>query len=226
MALVITGLIELSATPIATVESQFAVDSSGFSTCRFDRWYSEKCGKEKSHRKWLKAHIVTGTKPNIITSVEVTPSNVHDSLMLPGLLDSTANRFTMVELSGDKAYLSDANLRHIARHGAHPYIPFKSNTTGEGSPLWKRLHAYFVLNEESFITHYHRRSNVETCFSMVKGKFGDLVRSKSDTGQINEILLKVLCHNIVVLIQEIHQLGVTPSLEPKVLLEPQVMWLN
>ena len=90
----------------------------------------------------------------------------------------------------------------------------------------KRLHAYFVLNEDGFKAHYHRRSNVETCFSMVKGKFGDSVRSKSETGQINEILLKILCHNLCVLIQEMHELGVTPTFEPKVLPESQVTWLN
>ena len=226
MALVIKSLIEWSATPLATVESQFAVDSSGFSTCRFDRWYSEKWGKEKTHRQWLKAHIVTGTRTNIITSVEITPSNVHDSPVLPGLLDSTAERFTMAEVSADKAYLSDANLRRIEGYGAYPYIPFKSNTTGQGSPMWKRLHAYFTLNEESFNSHYHRRSNVETTFSMVKGKFGDSVRSRSETGQVNEILLKCLYHNICVLIHSMHELGVTPSFEPKVLPESQVMWLN
>ena len=223
---VITELIERSAAPLSVVESQFAVDSSGFSTCRFDRWHCEKWGKQKSQRKWLKAHIVTGTRTNIVTSVEITPSTVHDSPMLLSLLDSTAKRFTMAEVSADKAYLSDANLRRIEAHGADPYIPFKSNTTGKGSPMWKRLYAYFTLNEEAFNTHYHRRSNVETTFSMVKGKFGDAVRSKSETGQVNEILLKFLCHNLVVLIQQMHELGITPSFDPKVRPESNVMWLN
>ncbi len=182
MTPIITDLIEQSAAPLNVVESQSAADSSGFSTCRFDRWFDQKWGREKSQRKWLKAHIVTGTKTNIITSVEITPSNIHDSPMLPALLDSTAKRFTMAEVSADKAYLSDANLRYIEGHRTYPYIPFKSNTTGQGSLMWRRLHAYFTLNEEAFNAHYHRRSNVETTFSMVKGKFGDSVRSKSEAG--------------------------------------------
>ena len=223
---IITDLIERSAEPLSIVEADFAVDSSGFSTCRFDRWYDAKWGREKSQRHWLKAHIVTGTKTNTVASVTVTPGNVHDSPELPGLLDSAADRFTMAEVSADKAYLSDANLRHIERHGAYPYIPFKSNTIGRGSLMWKRLYAYFTLNEESWKAHYNRRSNVETSFSMIKGKFGDSVRSKSETGQVNEILLKVLCHNICVLIQSMHQLGVTPCLEPKVPTESKVAWLN
>ena len=86
--------------------------------------------------------------------------------------------------------------------------------------MWKRLHAYFTLNEAAWSAHYHRRSNVETVFSMVKGKFWDAVRAKSETGQVNEILLKCLCYNIYVLIHAMHELGATPSLEPK------VGWLN
>jgi hypothetical protein len=47
---------------------------------------------------------------------------------------------------------------------------------------------------------------------MIKGKFGDAVRSKSNDGQVNEVLCKVLCHNICVLIQSIHELGIEPTL--------------
>ena len=216
LAPIIMDLIEFSAAPLSVVESQFAADSSGFSTCRFDRWYDAKWGKEKSKRRWLKAHIVVGTQTNIITAVRITQSNVNDSPVLPELLNITAERFNMVEVSADKAYLSDTNLRHIEGLGAYPYIPFKSNTTGRGSPMWKRLYAYFILNEDPFNAHYHRRSNVETTFAMVKGKFGDSVRAKSEAGQVNEILLKCLCHNVCVLIHAMHELGVTSTLEPKV----------
>jgi hypothetical protein len=36
------------------------------------------------------------------------------------------------------------------------------------------------------------------------------LRSKSDTGQINEALCKVLCHNICVLVHAIHSLNIEP----------------
>ena len=74
------------------------------------------------------------------------------------------------------------------------------------------MYHYFMLRREEFMEHYHKRSNVETTFSMVKGKFGDSVLSKSDIGQINEVLCKVLCHNICVVIQAIHELGIEPTL--------------
>ena len=46
---------------------------------------------------------------------------------------------------------------------------------------------------------------------MIKGKFGDSVRSKCDTGMVNEALAKVLCHNVCVLIQATHELGIEPN---------------
>ncbi len=70
---------------------------------------------------------------------------------------------------------------------------------------------YFVYQREEFMGHYHLRSNIETTNFMIKAKFGDVVRSKNKTAQINEVLLKVLCHNIVVLIQSMFELNIEPE---------------
>jgi transposase len=58
---------------------------------------------------------------------------------------------------------------------------------------------------------YHKRSNVETTFHMIKSKFGDALRSRTKTAQINEALCKVLCHNICCLIQSMFELGLKPK---------------
>ena len=69
---------------------------------------------------------------------------------------------------------------------------------------------YYQFQREEFLTHYHKRSNAETTFHMVKAKFGGSVRAKTPTAQVNEALLKFLCHNVVVLIQSIYELGIEP----------------
>lgn len=43
---------------------------------------------------------------------------------------------------------------------------------------------------------------------LMKRKFGDSILSKTDTAMTNETLCKVLCHNLVVLIHEMHELGI------------------
>ncbi len=42
---------------------------------------------------------------------------------------------------------------------------------------------------------------------MIKRKFGDSLRPKSDTGQVNEVLCKVIAHNLCCLIAAIHEIG-------------------
>jgi len=46
---------------------------------------------------------------------------------------------------------------------------------------------------------------------MIKGKFGDSVRSKTDVAMANEAMCKVLAHNLVVLIHEVYELGIHPT---------------
>jgi len=55
---------------------------------------------------------------------------------------------------------------------------------------------------------YHKRSNAESVFSMMKRKFGHKLYSKSEVGQVNEILCKALAHNICVLIQEYFEMDI------------------
>lgn len=117
------ALIEESAKPLASVETDFAADSSSFTTNTYARWYDAKYGREMSKHRWLKAHIMVGTGTNIITSAEITDSFVNDSPVLPALLESSAKRFTMQRVSADKGYFSDKNVQAISSYGAEAFIP-------------------------------------------------------------------------------------------------------
>ena len=133
------------------------------------------------------------------------------SKQLPALVDATAKNFAIGEVSADKAYGSIRNADAISRVGGQPFIALKSNATGRsGFGAWEKMFGYFMYRREEFLAHYHKRSNVETTFSMIKRKFGDSLRSKSETAQVNETLAKVLCHNLVVVIHEMYALGIDP----------------
>jgi len=45
---------------------------------------------------------------------------------------------------------------------------------------------------------------------MMKRKFGDSFRSKTDVAMINGTFCKILCQDLVVLIHETHELGIDP----------------
>src|SRR5215213_6684768 len=206
-------LITESALPLKSIETDFAVDSSGFSTTRFERWFDVKYGNNEDWHEWIKMHLVCGVRTHVVTGVELTSARTHDAPYFKPLLEQTAKAgFNMVEVSADKGYISGDNLQAVVDHGATPYIPFKTNVTGKrGSELWKKLFHYYSFKREEFLVHYHKRSNVETVFSMIKARFGERLRSKSETAQINEALTKVLCHNLCVVIQSMYELDVTPE---------------
>ncbi len=173
-------LIQITSLPLATIEKKFAIDSSRFSTCRFARYYSFKHGKDMRYRTWLKAHLISGTKTNIVTCVELSDEYEHDSPRFKPLVEKTAREFRIEEVSGDMAYSSRNNLDLVKSLGGTAYIPFKSNTTGKarGSMTWTKMYHYFMANNEEFLQHYHLRSNSETVFHMIKSKFRDNIRSK------------------------------------------------
>ncbi len=197
---VLYQLITASSLPLKAVESDFAVDSSGFSTSRFDRWFDSKYGKAASKRRWIKAHVMCGVKTNIVTAIEITDSRGSDGGSFGQLVKATGGHFTMSDVSADKAYTSHDNLALVESLGAVPYMPFKSDTRyvePTEDSAWARMYHRLLADRVAFATHYHKRSNVETTFAMIKGKFGDLA--------------KVLAHNVVVVGAAALEFGIDPT---------------
>ena len=211
---ILRNLITQSSLPLRAVETDFAADSSGFTTCRFTRWYDHKYGEVRQQHDWVKAHIMCGVKTNIVTAVEIHGRNAGDSKILPALATTTAENFTMKEVSADKGYASRSNSELVASLGAVPFISFADHHKGNGGGTWEKMYHYFQFKRADFLAHYHKRSNVESTFSAIKRKFGDSLRSKTDVAMVNETLCKVLCHNLVVLIHEMCELGIDPVLWP------------
>lgn len=202
-------LLQESASPLAGIETNFAVDSTGISTKTYERYYDHKWGRDTRKAKFVKTHAICGTLTHVVTDLIV--SDRGDATQLSALVDGTGKRFDIREVSADKAYSSKKNLEAIDAAGAVPYIPFREGTTGKGPALWCQMYHYFQYKRADFLSHYHARSNVETVFSMVKGKFGGSVKSKNPTAQTNEVYCKFLGHNICVLIASIYELGIAPE---------------
>jgi len=208
---ILKGLIEVSALPLKQIERDFAIDSTCFGTSRYTtyfdvRWKNKKIIKGKL---WRKCHAVCGVKTNVITSIDITKGNVHDNKLFEPLAKDTARNFTIREFSADKAYLAGKNFALIKELGGQAFIPFKSNTTASShSPskyrnYFKQANKFFKEHKEEYLDRYHKRSNIESTFSMIKRRFGNNVKCKKEISLDNEILAKVLAHNICVLVQEI-----------------------
>jgi len=70
--------------------------------------------------------------------------------------------------------------------------------------MWHR----FQSEPSEFLAHYHKRENVEATFAAMKKRLGETLSSKDPVAQENELLAKVLIHNIQVLIHESFERGI------------------
>ena len=207
---ILKDLIGQTALPLASVESKFAIDSTGLCTSKFRRWFDHKWGGERSEHVWVKLHLVTGCLSNVVTAADILDMNANDSPQLPGLIDATAEGFKIGTVHADKAYCVKANFEAVDKHGAVLYTPFKSSATGAAGGLYAKAFHYFQLHREEFLSKYHARSNVESTVSGFKRVMGDSVRSKTDTAMKNETYCKVIAWNLTCLVHAIYEMGVVP----------------
>jgi hypothetical protein len=227
---ILKDLIRVSALPLKEVETKWAVDSTGFATLRYARWYDKRYGVTREEAEWVKAHLCTGTFTNVVSAVDILDQDAADSPQFPGLVSATAAAgFKVDEVSADKAYAGSDNFNAVDAAGGVFYPSFKSNTTGAVGGLFEKAFHYFCLNRDEYLRHYHARSNVESTISMVKRKHGELVRSRTDTAMKNEVYAKFVAHNLCCLVSAIYELGIVPVFwredegEPSVIRFPTVV---
>lgn len=219
---IISDLITKTALPLAALEEGFAPDSTGMQTTSFGAWREEKHGEKREHL-WLKAHALAGTKTHVIARVMVTGKYGSDQMQFDTLIREAAQAgIPLKEVYADKAYSARINYALSEEIGFDLYVPFKSNATGRTtdaghsgskghSTLWRKAFLFFQMHREEFEAKYHHRSNVESVFSALKRKFGENIRSKNPTAQVNELLAKILAYNITVVIHEMFEHGVIPD---------------
>jgi transposase len=222
---ILQDLVTVSAMPLRGVETVFAIDSTGFGTSTFARWFDEKHGKGTQCRRYVKLHAMVGTRTNVYTAVHVTESVGNGTGDCPNLVPllhrAHAAGFQLDEVTADKAYLAHEVLAAIERFHGTPFIPFKSGSLPTGSPAWERMYIKFSA-DEAFWAHYHQRSNVEATFAATKKRCGGSVMSINPDAQYNEVLLKCIVYNLSRLIHFRHELGIeatfdAPRLPPKLL---------
>ena len=209
---ILKDLIRESSMPMKDIETTFAPDSSGFGTKVYIRWFDEKWGKEKTIAVWVKTHIITGVRTHIVTAANASREQNGDIMEFPGLLDATMRTFTVKDIVADGGYMSEDNLERLESLGIDSYIPFARNATfHKDNSVWDRHLAFFLLHNDQFKEYYHRRSQVETTFSMIKAKFDASVMGRTATSQVNCVLAKIVAHNLCVIARAIYESGLAPT---------------
>src|SRR5438477_2996005 len=111
---ILKAMIGQSSLPLKSVEVDFAVDSSGFATSRFVRWFDHKYGVVKRKYDWVKCHLMCGVKTNVVTAVEIGERYAGDCPQFAPMVKATAQAFKINEVSIDGAYCSYENMDLVA----------------------------------------------------------------------------------------------------------------
>ena len=204
-------LIVESSKPLKEIEHDFATDSTGIRTTLFSTWYSLRCKKEIKKRDHLKAHISIGVKSKIVTAVNLDKGK--DNLIFREHVAITTKNFQISEWSADGIYWCKENCRTVSSVGGRPFFKVKSSWNGKksGCLSWKEMNLLSVENNEEYLKHYHKRSNVESANMSKKMLHGDKIYSKLPTARINEETLRWLNHNINVLNRAKYEWNINPK---------------
>ena len=95
---ILKELIAASAVPLRVVETDFAIDSSGFGSSRYQRWYDHKYGITKSKCVWVKTHIACGVKTNVVTAVRILDKDAADCPQFVPLAAHVVGQVTLREM--------------------------------------------------------------------------------------------------------------------------------
>src|SRR3989440_12244946 len=101
---ILKELIGYSARPLRSVETKFAIDSTGFGSSRYERWYDQKYGITRNKCVWVKTHIASGVKTNVVAAVRILDKDAADCPQVIPLVKETHQHFQIAEVSGGDAY--------------------------------------------------------------------------------------------------------------------------
>jgi len=193
-------LIDLTALKLSDIEKEFAIDSSGFSCSSFSNYCNFMHNTNQTH-DWIKSHISVGTKTKIIAATSVTKSNVHDSTQFETIYSKLEKIYKISRIFADMAYNNRKIIDRICGSGAIPFIPFPKNVRAKttSSKYYKKAYRFFRDYPREFYNIYHKRSVVESVFGSIKKRFGETIKSKLYTSQVNELLCKIASYNVTVL---------------------------
>lgn len=173
------------------------IDSTGVKVFGEGEWKVRQHGVGK-RRTWRKVHIGVDEHTGEILATKVTDNSVHDSEVLPELLNQTLDPVSRV--SADGAYDTRRCYEAIAQRGARALIPPQhnariwshGNTAGPPHPRDENLRRIRAVGRRHWKREsgYHRRSLAETMMFRFKTIFGDRVLARTFAGQVTQLLMR------------------------------------
>lgn len=165
---------------------KLGIDASGFEletkSYYYRRVYNMK-NKQKT-KKYMKLSIAVDLDNQLILQHKIRRGPRNDNIDFKNLL----NDLNVDYVLADKGYSSKANRKLVLEKQGIPIIPYKKCDAVYRFPDNKRLKFSKKL--------YGQRAKVETVFSVIKRKYGSVLRCKSFATQKAELTCKLIAYNL------------------------------
>ena len=176
-----------------------AIDATGIKVTNRGEWIRHKWNIK---RGYLKIHIAVDIKKKRILSLDVTSEEVHDSKVLPKLIDDITIKQNKIvdETIADGAYDNNNIFKILSFKGIKPAIKVRKNSKCRKTNHYLRNNSVKKqknnLQQWKDSVSYGQRWIAETVFSCIKRMFGEYVTAIKFENMIKEIMLKASLYNL------------------------------
>lgn len=163
-----------------------AVDATGFELESKSYYYRTKWNsKGKIKRKeYMKLSIVIDTDKQTILNYKIRKKLRNDTVDFKNLVKD----LSVKKVIADKGYDSKSNRQFVINKlKAIPIIPKRG---------YKLFYGYIKGKRKISGVDYHQRSKIETVFSVIKRKYGSVLRTRSFIMQKVEVISKLIAYNL------------------------------
>jgi hypothetical protein len=176
-----------------------AIDATGIKVTNRGEWIRHKWNVK---RGYLKIHVVVDIKRKRILSLIVTSEQVHDSQVLPELIqDITIKQNKIVNtVIADGSYDNNKIFQFLSFSNIKPAIKVRKNSKCTKTNHYLRNNSVKMqknnLQQWKDSVSYGQRWIAETVFSCIKRMFGEYVTAIKFENMIKEIVLKASLYNL------------------------------
>jgi transposase len=165
-----------------------AIDGTGYSSSYSSEYYKVRTKK----RRTFVLSIATVDTDKLFIVSQHSRKGMGENTWFRPLVSRAAKIVDITHVLGDKAYDCEVNHEFVHQQiGSRCVVPINKRRG-------KMVHGYYRKRlHRCFPEHlYHRRSLVETVFSMLKRRFGSFLQSRSLAQQNREVGLLSVVYNV------------------------------
>jgi len=181
-----------------------AVDGTGLESRHVSRYYVKRRAKtgtgtqETTYSKYPKVVLVNDCHSHLVLAAVPGRGPASDLVLFKAALEQAAGRARIGTLLADADFDGEWVHEHVRSYGIRTLIPPERGRPSAKPPAgrWRRR-----MKQRFDKKKYGQRWQAETVNSMIKRRLGSALRARSYWSQCREIILRVITHNVMIVIR-------------------------